>query len=30
MGHVTILSNEKYDLVHKAHKIRNTLKVVGK
>ncbi|HMH22330.1 MAG TPA: 5-(carboxyamino)imidazole ribonucleotide synthase [Puia sp.] len=30
MGHVTILSNEKYDLVHKAHKIKNALKVVGK
>ena len=30
MGHVTIISREKQDLVHKAHKIRNTLKVVSK
>jgi 5-(carboxyamino)imidazole ribonucleotide synthase len=30
MGHVTILSKEKQDLVHKAHKIRNTLKVISK
>lgn len=30
MGHVTILSLEKQDLVHKAHKIRNTLKVISK
>jgi len=30
MGHVTIISREKQDLVHKAHKIRNTLKVVTK
>jgi 5-(carboxyamino)imidazole ribonucleotide synthase len=30
MGHVTILSREKQDLVHKAHKIRNTLKVTSK
>lgn len=30
MGHVTILSREKQDLVHKAHKIRNTLKVISK
>lgn len=30
MGHVTIISREKHDLVHKAHKIRNTLKVVSK
>lgn len=30
MGHVTILSNEKQDLVYKAHKIKNTLKVVSK
>jgi 5-(carboxyamino)imidazole ribonucleotide synthase len=29
MGHVTILSREKQDLVHKAHKIRNTLKVIS-
>lgn len=29
MGHVTILSKEKQDLVHKAHKIKNTLKVVS-
>jgi len=30
MGHVTILSREKHDLVHKAHKIRNLLKVISK
>jgi 5-(carboxyamino)imidazole ribonucleotide synthase len=30
MGHVTIISREKQDLVYKAHKIRNTLKVVTK
>jgi 5-(carboxyamino)imidazole ribonucleotide synthase len=30
MGHVTIISREKQDLVYKAHKIRNTLKVVSK
>jgi 5-(carboxyamino)imidazole ribonucleotide synthase len=30
MGHVTILSAEKQDLVYKAHKIKNTLKVVSK
>jgi 5-(carboxyamino)imidazole ribonucleotide synthase len=30
MGHVTIISREKQDLVHKAHKIRNTLRVVSK
>ena len=30
MGHVTILSREKQDLVYKAHKIRNTLKVISK
>jgi 5-(carboxyamino)imidazole ribonucleotide synthase len=30
MGHVTIISRDKQDLVHKAHKIRNTLKVVTK
>jgi 5-(carboxyamino)imidazole ribonucleotide synthase len=29
MGHATILSREKHDLVHKAHKIKNTLKVVS-
>ncbi|MHA4810287.1 5-(carboxyamino)imidazole ribonucleotide synthase [Flavitalea flava] len=29
MGHVTILSREKHDLVHKAHKIKNALKVVS-
>jgi 5-(carboxyamino)imidazole ribonucleotide synthase len=28
MGHVTVLSNEKQDLLHKANKIRQTLKVV--
>jgi 5-(carboxyamino)imidazole ribonucleotide synthase len=30
MGHVTIMHREKHDLVHKAHKIKNTLKVVSK
>ncbi len=30
MGHVTIISREKQDLVHKAHKIKNTLKVLSK
>jgi 5-(carboxyamino)imidazole ribonucleotide synthase len=30
MGHVTILSREKQDLVHKAHKIKQLLKVVSK
>jgi 5-(carboxyamino)imidazole ribonucleotide synthase len=29
MGHVTILSSEKQDLVHKAHKIRQLLSVVS-
>ena len=30
MGHVTIMHREKHDLVHKAHRIKNTLKVVSK
>jgi len=30
MGHVTVISREKQDLVYKAHKIRNTLKVISK
>ena len=30
MGHVTILSREKQDLIYKAHKIKNTLKVISK
>ncbi|WP_121356495.1 5-(carboxyamino)imidazole ribonucleotide synthase [Flavisolibacter nicotianae] len=30
MGHVTVLSNEKQDLIHKANKIRQTLKVITK
>lgn len=30
MGHITILSNEKQDLIHKANKIRQTLKVVAR
>jgi 5-(carboxyamino)imidazole ribonucleotide synthase len=30
MGHVTIISKEKHDLKYKAHKIRNTLKVISK
>lgn len=29
MGHVTIISNERADLTYKAHKIKNTLKVVA-
>jgi 5-(carboxyamino)imidazole ribonucleotide synthase len=29
MGHVTIISREKHDLIYKAHKIRNTLKVIS-
>lgn len=28
MGHVTIISNERQDLTYKAHKIKNTLKVI--
>ena len=30
MGHVTIISREKHDLVYKAHKIKNTLKIISK
>ena len=30
MGHVTIVSRDKQDLVDKAHKIKNTLKVISK
>jgi len=30
MGHVTIISNEKADLMHKANKIKHALKVVAK
>ena len=30
MGHVTILSNEKQELLHKANQVKHTLKVVGK
>ena len=29
MGHVTILSKEKQDLVHKANRIKNTLKTIS-
>lgn len=29
MGHVTVLSTEKADLIHKANKIRQTLKVIA-
>jgi 5-(carboxyamino)imidazole ribonucleotide synthase len=29
MGHITILSNEKQDLIHKANKIKQTLSVVA-
>jgi 5-(carboxyamino)imidazole ribonucleotide synthase len=30
MGHVTILHTDKQDLVYKAHKIKNTLRVISK
>jgi 5-(carboxyamino)imidazole ribonucleotide synthase len=30
MGHVTVLSNEKQDLIHKANKIKQALKVTAK
>ncbi len=30
MGHVTIISREKQDLIYKAHKIKNTMKVSDK
>ncbi len=30
MGHVTIMSNEKADLLHKANKIKHTLSVIAK
>jgi 5-(carboxyamino)imidazole ribonucleotide synthase len=30
MGHVTILSREKQELVHKAHRIKQALKIVSK
>ncbi len=30
MGHVTILSREKQELVHKAHRIKQTIKVITK
>lgn len=30
MGHVTIMSRDRSDLTYKAHKIKNTLKVVAK
>jgi 5-(carboxyamino)imidazole ribonucleotide synthase len=30
MGHVTVVSNEKADLVHKANKIKSAIKVVSK
>ncbi|MEP7280306.1 MAG: 5-(carboxyamino)imidazole ribonucleotide synthase [Bacteroidota bacterium] len=29
MGHITILSNEKQELTHKAHTIKRTIRVVG-
>jgi 5-(carboxyamino)imidazole ribonucleotide synthase len=29
MGHVTILSNEKQDLIHKANKVKNLLSVIA-
>ncbi|RYY41242.1 MAG: 5-(carboxyamino)imidazole ribonucleotide synthase [Chitinophagaceae bacterium] len=29
MGHVTVLSDEKQDLIHKANKVRQTLRVLG-
>ncbi|RYY88040.1 MAG: 5-(carboxyamino)imidazole ribonucleotide synthase [Chitinophagaceae bacterium] len=30
MGHVTVLSAEKQDLIHKANKVRQTLRVLGR
>jgi 5-(carboxyamino)imidazole ribonucleotide synthase len=30
MGHVTILNRDKIDLIHTAHKIKQTIKVVGR
>lgn len=30
MGHVTVISNEKADLVHKANKVKQTVKVITK
>jgi 5-(carboxyamino)imidazole ribonucleotide synthase len=30
MGHITVLSDEKGDLIHKANKVRQTLKVIGR
>ncbi|RYZ16102.1 MAG: 5-(carboxyamino)imidazole ribonucleotide synthase [Chitinophagaceae bacterium] len=30
MGHVTVLSDEKQDLIHKANKVRQTLRVVSR
>jgi len=30
MGHVTIMSNDRHELTHKAHKIKHTLKVISK
>jgi 5-(carboxyamino)imidazole ribonucleotide synthase len=30
MGHITILSKEKHDLIHKAHKIKQIIKVIAK
>jgi 5-(carboxyamino)imidazole ribonucleotide synthase len=29
MGHVTILSNERQELIHTANKIKHTLKVIS-
>jgi 5-(carboxyamino)imidazole ribonucleotide synthase len=29
MGHVTVLSNEKQDLIHKANKIKQLLSVIS-
>jgi 5-(carboxyamino)imidazole ribonucleotide synthase len=30
LGHVTVISNEKPDLIHKANKIKQTLRVIAK
>jgi 5-(carboxyamino)imidazole ribonucleotide synthase len=30
MGHVTIMSMEKQDLIHNAHKVKNSLKVISR
>jgi hypothetical protein len=29
MGHVTVLANDRHELIHRAERIRETLKVKG-